>query len=125
MYICEFESCMNLNLKYSNIVIICIFQMVSIFGVGLLKLTDTKDSLPHPAQRIFGVSCVMTVDTKKLIFGIGRYQPAPKIVIFYITQRVSDPVTGTKDWLPADTTNCFCSSVWYHLLVSVHCYTKT
>jgi hypothetical protein len=25
----EFESYMNLNLKYSNIVVICIFQMVS------------------------------------------------------------------------------------------------
>jgi hypothetical protein len=25
----EFESCMNLNLKYSNIVVICSFQMVS------------------------------------------------------------------------------------------------
>jgi hypothetical protein len=29
MYICEFESYMNLNLKYSIIDIICIFQMVS------------------------------------------------------------------------------------------------
>jgi hypothetical protein len=30
MYEFEFESCMNLNLKYSsNIAIICIFQMVS------------------------------------------------------------------------------------------------
>jgi hypothetical protein len=51
---------MNLNLKYSNIVVICIFQMVSagfrsIFDVGWLKLADTKDSLPHFAQTIFGV----------------------------------------------------------------------
>jgi hypothetical protein len=30
--------------------------------------------------------------------------------IFYITQRVSDPMAGTKDPLPADTRNCFCSS---------------
>jgi hypothetical protein len=32
-------------------------------GIGWLKLADTKDSLPHPEQRIFGV-CVMTADTK-------------------------------------------------------------
>jgi hypothetical protein len=33
-----------------------------IFGVGWIKLADIKDSLPHPEQRIFGVSCVMTAD---------------------------------------------------------------
>jgi hypothetical protein len=30
--------------------------------------------------------------------------------IFYITQKVSDPITDTKDLLPANTTNYFCSS---------------
>jgi hypothetical protein len=33
-----------------------------------------------------------------------------KWVIFCITQRVSDSLAGTKDRLPTDTKNCFCSS---------------
>jgi hypothetical protein len=73
---------MNLNLKYSNIVVICIFQMMSagfsrhhrsIFDVGWLKLADIKDSLSHLTQ---------------MIFGVGRHQLTQKIDIFYITQRV-------------------------------------
>jgi hypothetical protein len=35
---------------------------------------------------------------------------------FCITQMVSDPVAGTKDRLPADTTNYFCSSDWSYLI---------
>jgi hypothetical protein len=35
-----------------------------IFGVGWLKLADSKDCLPHPTNRIFGVNCVMTANTK-------------------------------------------------------------
>jgi hypothetical protein len=68
---------MNLNLKYSNIAVICIFQMVSadtidpFYGVDWLKLADTKDSLPHLMQTIFDVGCVRTVNTKKSIFGVG------------------------------------------------------
>jgi hypothetical protein len=34
-----------------------------------------------------------------------------KWTIFYVTQRVLDLVTNTKDRLPAVTKNCFCSSV--------------
>jgi hypothetical protein len=30
MYICEFKFSMNLNLKYLNIDVICIFQMMSV-----------------------------------------------------------------------------------------------
>jgi hypothetical protein len=65
--------------------------------------------MPHPEQRIFGVGCVMTANTKKSIFGAGRHQPTPKMAHFY-KKRVSDSLAGAKDWLPADTTNCFCSS---------------
>jgi hypothetical protein len=36
----------------------------SIFGVGWLKLADTKGKLSHPAQTIFGVGCIRTIDTK-------------------------------------------------------------
>jgi hypothetical protein len=32
--------------------------------VSWLKLADIKDSLPHPEQRIFDASCVMTANTK-------------------------------------------------------------
>jgi hypothetical protein len=51
---------------------------------------------------------------KKSIFDVGQHQPALKIDIF-ITQRVSDYMTVTKDWLTADTTNCFLV-VFYHFV---------
>jgi hypothetical protein len=52
-------------------------------GVGWLKLADTKDCLSHLEQRIFGVSYVMTTDTKNSLFFVSHkgYQiqwPAPK-----------------------------------------------
>jgi hypothetical protein len=56
----------------------------SIFGVGWLKLVDTKDCLPHPMQWNFGVGCVTTVDTKNwylVSVDISRH----KNVYFYIT----------------------------------------
>jgi hypothetical protein len=30
--------------------------------------------------------------------------------MIFVSHRVSDPMTGTKDELPADTINCFCIS---------------
>jgi hypothetical protein len=46
-----------------------------------------------------------------MIFDVDRPQLTQKISIFCITQRVTDLTAGTKDRLPADTTNYFCSSV--------------
>jgi hypothetical protein len=67
-FLYEFESCMNLNLKYSKWDVICIFQMVSAsfpypddFDFGWLKLADTKDNFSNPV--IFDIDCVRTVDT--------------------------------------------------------------
>jgi hypothetical protein len=50
-------------------------------------LADTKDFLPHPKQRIIGVGCVMTADTKDrslVSVDISRHK---KWAIFCITQR--------------------------------------
>jgi hypothetical protein len=53
---------------------------------------------------------LVSVNTKDTIFGVGQQQLTPKMGHFCITQRVSDLLAGTKDRLPADTKNCFCSS---------------
>jgi hypothetical protein len=58
--------------------------------------------LSHHAQTIFAVDCVRTADTKNLSLvsiDISRYKNSH----FYITQRVSDPMVGTKDRLLADS----------------------
>jgi hypothetical protein len=67
--LCEVESRMNLNHVW-----IFILYEFEIFkyrcnlylsnGVGWLKLVDTKDCVPHPEQRVFGVVCVTTANTK-------------------------------------------------------------
>jgi hypothetical protein len=41
-----------------------VFLKADDFGVGWLKLANTKDSFPHPSQMIFGVGCVRIADTK-------------------------------------------------------------
>jgi hypothetical protein len=79
-------------------------------GVSWLKLADTKYSLPHLEQKIFGIDYIMTADTKDgslLSVDSNRHK---KWVIFCITQSVSDLLAGTKDWLPVNTKNCFYSS---------------
>jgi hypothetical protein len=48
--------------------------------VGWLKLVDTKDCVPHPEQRVFGVGCVMIVDTKNrplVSVDINRHKKCP------------------------------------------------
>jgi hypothetical protein len=59
---------------------------------------------------MYGVGCVMTVDTKNQSLVSLHISRSKKWVIFCITQRASDSMAGTKDWLPVDTTKYFCSS---------------
>jgi hypothetical protein len=53
----------SVGLSQSTSEIASLTPRVDDFGVGWLKLDDTKDSFPHSAQTIFGVSCVRTADT--------------------------------------------------------------
>jgi hypothetical protein len=109
--VCEFESCMNMNpiwiwfiykfefeiFKYS-----CNLYLLN--GIGWLKLADTRDSLPHLEQRIFGVGCVMTANTKDrslMSVDISRHK---KWVIFVLHKGYQiqwpTPKTGYQPTLP-------------------------
>jgi hypothetical protein len=75
-------------------------------GVVWVKLADTSDSLPHPRIRSL-MSVVLGQPTSKIDLWCRSTSAGTKIANFYITQRVSDTMTGTKDRLPTDTINCF------------------
>jgi hypothetical protein len=81
-----------------------------VYGVGYARTIDT-------INKFFSIGCVMTIDIKDesltsslMSIDSSRHK---KYAFFYITQRVSDSLAGTKDRLPADTKNYFCGSEYF------------